>query len=112
MISKGLLAEAQLLASQNVDALANYAHQGVPIVGLEPSCVSALTDELPQLSNKVADRIAANTMMLNRSLADSLKKNRIACFREGAFAAIRYHGHCQKAAIRNGRRDDGAARDL
>ena len=101
MISKGLLAEAQLLASQNVDALANYAHQGVPIVGLEPSCVSALTDELPQLvRNKAADRIAANTMMLESFVGRLIEEepDRVR-FREGAFAAIRYHGHCHQKAL-------------
>ncbi|GJM25546.1 MAG: oxidoreductase [Phycisphaerae bacterium] len=101
MISKGLLAEAQLLASQNVDALANYAHQGIPIVGLEPSCVSALTDELPQfVRNKAANRIAANTMMLESFIGKLIEDDpdRVR-FREGAIAAIRYHGHCHQKAL-------------
>jgi FAD/FMN-containing dehydrogenase/Fe-S oxidoreductase len=101
MISKGLLAEAQLLASQNVDALANYAHQGIPIVGLEPSCVSALTDELPQfVRNKAAGRIAANTMMLESFVGKLIEEDpdRVR-FREGAFEAIRYHGHCHQKAL-------------
>ncbi len=101
MISKGLLAEAQLLASQNVDALANFAHQGIPIVGLEPSCVSALTDELPQfVRNKAADRIAANTMMLESFVGRLIEEDpeRVR-FRESAFDAIRYHGHCHQKAL-------------
>ncbi len=101
MISKGLLAEAQLLASQNVDALANYAHQGIPILGVEPSCVSALTDELPQLvRNKAANRIAANSMMLESFVAKLMEDEpeRLR-FREGAFDAIRYHGHCHQKAL-------------
>ncbi len=101
MISKGLLAEAQLLASKNVDSLANFAHQGIPILGVEPSCVSALTDELPQLvRNKAANRIASSAMMLESFVAKLIEDepDRLR-FREGAIESIRYHGHCHQKAL-------------
>ena len=48
-ISKGLLREARRLAEENVAVLGPYADRDIPIVGTEPSCVSVLLDELPQL---------------------------------------------------------------
>ncbi len=49
MISKGLLAEAKLLAMQQLEWLAPYAAAGLPIVGLEPSCILTFRDEYPDL---------------------------------------------------------------
>ena len=45
MISKGLLRRAQASAGRNLVALAPYAERGVPIVGLEPSCILTLREE-------------------------------------------------------------------
>ncbi|MFQ5922661.1 MAG: FAD-binding and (Fe-S)-binding domain-containing protein [Anaerolineales bacterium] len=49
LISKGMLGRAKANAMRNVRALAPYAREGEKIVGLEPSCVSALRDEYPDL---------------------------------------------------------------
>ena len=45
MISKGMLAEAREHAAWNVRRLLPWAERGVPIVGLEPSCLLTLRDE-------------------------------------------------------------------
>src|SRR2546427_2790147 len=44
LISKGMLTEARAHAAWNVDRLAPHARRGVPIVGLEPSCLLTLRD--------------------------------------------------------------------
>ena len=48
--------EARIEAERMVAALAPYADRGVPIVGLEPSCLFTLRDEMQvmQLGPKVA----------------------------------------------------------
>jgi FAD/FMN-containing dehydrogenase/Fe-S oxidoreductase len=46
-ISKGMLTEARREAAVNLEALAPWAGEGVPIVGLEPSCLLTLRDEVP-----------------------------------------------------------------
>jgi Fe-S oxidoreductase len=48
-LSVGLVDEAKREARRLVDALAPYVAKGVPIVGLEPSCLLSLRDELPAL---------------------------------------------------------------
>src|SRR5207302_1812709 len=45
LISKGMRTEARAHAAWNVDRLAPHARRGVPIVGLEPSCLLTLRDE-------------------------------------------------------------------
>jgi len=59
MISKGLLHRARENAAYNVDRLYRYAEQGIPIVGLEPSCVLTFRDEYPDLlDDPRAERLA------------------------------------------------------
>jgi len=48
-ISKGLLKEARALAQRQIDALGPYAAAGIPIIGLEPSCILTFRDEYPDL---------------------------------------------------------------
>jgi FAD/FMN-containing dehydrogenase/Fe-S oxidoreductase len=45
LISKGFLDEARELARRGVRKLIDYAEAGVPILGLEPSCILTLADE-------------------------------------------------------------------
>ncbi len=47
LISKGFLTKAKKTARRLIDSLAPYAH--LPIVSLEPSCLSALNDDIPDL---------------------------------------------------------------
>ena len=49
MLSKGFLTDARELARRGVATLDRYAAAGVPVLGLEPSCVMALADEWPEL---------------------------------------------------------------
>src|SRR3954453_10305931 len=60
----GMLDTAKLLLKRLVGRLTPYARAGVPIVGLEPSCVAALRDELPAMlvHDEDATRIATGTM--------------------------------------------------
>ncbi|NOX58023.1 MAG: FAD-binding protein [Planctomycetes bacterium] len=101
LISQGMLAEAKLLAKQNVEAFAAYAHRDIPIVGLEPSCVSVFTDELPQLvRTNGARRLAASVMMLESFVARQLEEDPSRLrVRQGRVGAIRYHSHCHQKAL-------------
>jgi Fe-S oxidoreductase len=45
MISKGLLERARKMAERNLTVLTPFAEQGIPIIGLEPSCLVTLRDE-------------------------------------------------------------------
>jgi len=62
----GMLGPARRLLCQILDALRAEIRAGVPVVGLEPSCVAVFRDELPNLFPDDADarRLAAQTHTL------------------------------------------------
>lgn len=59
MISKGLLKEATENAHYNVDRLLPYVRKGIPIIGVEPSCITCFRDEYPDLLRSDAAREVA-----------------------------------------------------
>src|SRR5262249_27949710 len=60
-LSVGRVDEARREATRTVAALAPFAARGVPIVGLEPSCLLGFRDELPvMLRTDDAKRVAAH----------------------------------------------------
>ncbi len=70
LISKGLLGQAQALAREQLEWLAPYAVAGLPIVGLEPSCILTFRDELPDLlDDPRAEVLARQTFLLDEFLA-------------------------------------------
>ena len=101
MISKGLLERARANARINVERLAPYAAQGIPIVGFEPSCILTFRDEYPDLlPGPDALRVAASSFLFDEFIAQAREAGRFdARFREGP-RKILLHGHChQKAAV-------------
>ena len=48
-LTNGLIDEAELEINRLLTAVEPYLKQGIPIVGLEPSCLLGLRDEIPQL---------------------------------------------------------------
>lgn len=100
LISKGLLTEAKLLAEDNVESLAPFADLGMPIVGTEPSCVSAMMDEWPQfVRTETARRIARLAKPVESFIAQALADNPGALrFKEGTKPLI-YHGHCHQKSL-------------
>ena len=66
----GMLDEAEKLWQQTIGVLRPYLRDGVPIVGLEPSCVAAFRDELVNLfpNDEDAKRLSHSTFMLSEYL--------------------------------------------
>ena len=102
MISKGMLKEARANAAHNVARLYPLAVQGIPIVGLEPSCIAAFRDEYPDLLRRdEARQVAAHSFFIEEFLAGLAERGEL----ELAFAApaqarhILVHGHCYQKAL-------------
>jgi FAD/FMN-containing dehydrogenase/Fe-S oxidoreductase len=66
----GMLDTARLLWRRTLAALHPYVRDGVPIVGVEPSCVAAFRDELPNLfpNDEDAKRLSQQTLTLGEFL--------------------------------------------
>jgi Fe-S oxidoreductase len=103
MISQGLLPEAKLLAERNIDALFRFAAEGVPIVGIEPSCVSAMVDEWPQfVRDHRARRVADAARTVEAFVAKALvgrPEGAANPFDAARLGKILYHGHCHQKAM-------------
>ncbi len=104
MISKGLLREAKAHAAYNVDRLSEYARQGVPIVGCEPSCILTFRDEYPDLvDDPRTQHLATQTFMVEEFLAGLHERGALKLPLTNGTRSLLLHGHChQKALIGSG----------
>lgn len=69
MVSKGLLKDARENAEHNVRLLYPYVQSGIPVVGVEPSCVAMFRDEyLDLLRSEEARAVADHTFMIEEFL--------------------------------------------
>ncbi len=100
MISKGMLREAKENATWNVAGLAVYAEKGVPIVGLEPSCLLTLRDEYPEfLRTNAAKQVAENSFLLDEFLVKQRDAGKLTLkFAANGRKAL-LHGHCHQKAL-------------
>ncbi len=92
----GFLGQAKHLLRNVLRELRPEIRAGIPIVGLEPSCVSVFRDEAPNLlhGNQDARRIAAQTQTLTEFLAN-LDGYRPPAIRGRALV----HGHCHHRSV-------------
>lgn len=103
-LSKGLLENARGLAKKNTAIFKDLITEETPLIGVEPSSILTFRDEYPDLlrdeEKEAAQKIAANTFMIEEFLAKELDANRIdlSLFREQK-KLIKLHGHCQQKAL-------------
>ena len=101
-VSKGLLRQAQRMARDNVARLGRYVADGVPVLGLEPSCVAAFRDDYPDLvPGAETDAVVRNVRMVEEFLAKEWTSGRLkpeAAF-ERSPEPLLFHGHCQQKAV-------------
>lgn len=100
MISKGFLTDARVLARHGIAKLDRSAGAGVPILGLEPSCILTLGDEWPELvPGPAAKRVAGVAEMADAWLARQVREQGIALdLPRVSFSAL-FHGHCHQKAL-------------
>ncbi len=92
-ISKGMLERARELARQNVAALSGFAREGVPIVGLEPSCILTFRDEVPDLvPGEDAQAVAEQSVLLEELEGLELTF-------PNPSSSVLVHGHCHLKAL-------------
>ncbi len=100
LLSKGLLKEAQKNAAYNVNLLLPYARQGLPIIGLEPSCILTMRDEYPDLvAGQDAKTVAGQCLTIDEFLADLLRREPDALHFDAPERPVYVHGHCHQKAL-------------
>ncbi|MGL4611588.1 MAG: FAD-binding and (Fe-S)-binding domain-containing protein [Trueperaceae bacterium] len=102
LISKGLLREAKKLAQKNVRVLQGYVNHNIPVVGLEPSCVTAFQDDYRDLvPGEKTEAVANHVKMIDQFLAKEWTAGKLEptnVFNKHA-VTVMLHGHCQQRAI-------------
>ena len=101
MISKGFLKEAKQRARENVEELAPYAAKGLPIVGLEPSCILTFRDDYLDLlgNDSKARAVADRVFMLEDFLVSLKEENRLSIAFTDTRRRVLVHGHCHQRAL-------------
>ncbi len=102
LISKGLLKDAKKQAALNLQRLSPYVQRGIPIVGLEPSCVTAFQDDYRDLvPGEQSKELAGNVKMIDQFLAREWSSGKLqpANVLKKSGTPVLLHGHCQQRAI-------------
>ena len=103
MLSKGFLTDARKLARDGIAKLDLYASAGVPILGLEPSCILSLADEWPELvPGPAAKRVAAAAEMAEGWLARQVRDNAVSLEVAPLAGKALLHPHSHQKALVGG----------
>jgi Fe-S oxidoreductase len=93
-LAAGMVEEARIEARRTLDALRPYVERGVPVIGLEPSCLFSFRDEYRVLL-KDTEAFAKNAFLFEEFLAKEPGKLR---FKESKRDVL-LHGHCHQKAF-------------
>jgi Fe-S oxidoreductase len=99
-LAAGLVEEARTELDRLVATYAPFAARGVPIVGLEPSCLLTLRDELLSLrQDDAAKAVSRHALLFEEFLALEAKAGRLRLPLGQLAATALVHGHCHQKSF-------------
>lgn len=99
-LSAGLVDEARSELDRLVTAFAPFAARGVPIVGLEPSCLLTLRDELASLrKDNDAKAVGAHALTFEEFLVREAEAGRLQLPLGSVADKAVVHGHCHQKSF-------------
>ncbi|KZD20687.1 FAD-binding and (Fe-S)-binding domain-containing protein [Tardiphaga robiniae] len=99
-LSAGLIDQARAELDRLVATFAPFAARGVPIVGLEPSCLLTLRDELLSLrSDDTARSVSAHAMLFEEFLVREAEAGRLQLPLKPIAPKAIVHGHCHQKSF-------------
>lgn len=103
LLSKGMLLEARSQAEALVKMLLPYAHENIPIIGLEPSCILTIMDDYSSLLPKEDLKpLLAMTTTFDGFISKHITDGKLPITFNLSKKDIKYHMHCyQKSLIGN-----------
>ena len=101
MLAAGLVDKARAEASRMIEALRPWVDKGVPIVGLEPSCLFSLRDEFKaMLPGEDSTRLADLAMLFEEFIAREMEAGRFELdLKPAVDGKALLHGHCHQKAF-------------
>ena len=102
-LASGMVEVAKAVAGELIDNLLPLAQHGIPIVGLEPSCLLTLRDEalVMGLGTK-AQTVASQALLFEEFLAREVQAGRLDALKtrlKPSAHAVLLHGHCHQKAF-------------
>ena len=99
-LSTGLVDHARRELDRLVETYAPFAARGVPILGLEPSCLLTLRDELLSLrSDATAKSVSAQALLLEEFLAREAAAGQLKLPLGPVARIALVHGHCHQKSF-------------
>jgi Fe-S oxidoreductase len=99
-LSVGAVDEARQEAVRVIEAVEPFVARGVPVVGLEPSCVLGFRDEVPaMIGTQSAKRLAAHAMLFEEFLAREVDTGRLDLQLGPVAGRALVHGHCHQKSF-------------
>jgi FAD/FMN-containing dehydrogenase/Fe-S oxidoreductase len=99
-LSAGLVDNARTELDRLVTTYAPFAARGVPIVGLEPSCLLTLRDELLSLrADDAAKSVSAHALLFEEFLVREAEAGRLRLPLGAVAGKALVHGHCHQKSF-------------
>ncbi|WP_347336745.1 (Fe-S)-binding protein, partial [Bradyrhizobium neotropicale] len=99
-LSAGLVDEAKAELDRLIAAFAPFTARGVPIVGLEPSCLLTLRDELASLrKDNDAKIVGAHALTFEEFLVREAEAGRLQLPLGKVADTVMVHGHCHQKSF-------------
>jgi Fe-S oxidoreductase len=99
-LAVGLVDEARREAERCVAALAPLVARGVPVIGIEPSCMLGFRDEIPALiGGEDARALAGSTLLLEEYLARAAASGTLKLPLKPLARRALLHGHCHQKSF-------------
>ena len=92
--------EARAEAERTLAALAPFVERGVPVIGLEPSCLFGFRDEIPALvKSDTARRVAESALLFEEFLSREAKAGKLVLNLAPQKKRALLHGHCHQKSF-------------
>ena len=100
LLAAGLVEEARREARRTLEALRPFVANGLPILGLEPSCLFTMRDEFESmLPGEPARALARHAMLFEEFLAQEADAGRLKLALKPVAKKALLHGHCHQKAF-------------
>jgi FAD/FMN-containing dehydrogenase/Fe-S oxidoreductase len=99
-LAVGLVDEARKEAERCVAALAPFVGRGIPVVGLEPSCILGFRDEIPALvKSEDARLLTSHSLLFEEFLAREAAAGTLKLPLKQVAKRALLHGHCHQKSF-------------
>ncbi len=99
-LAAGMVDKAKASLDELVNHLAPFAEKGIPIIGLEPSCLFTLKDEALVMGfGERAVTVSKHVQLLEEFLAGEAKSGKLQLQLKPASRPVLFHGHCHQKSF-------------